>query len=202
MASRAELETDVADWLNRQDFGARIGRWIAMAELDIAELLRARCMLTRATQVIDAPSITLPVNFLEMDSITDSTTGKLLDLEDHWTGPLSGSPVTAFRLRGNCVEFLPPPLLTDTGQFQSVTMSWYAAPDPLVDPQDTNVVLEKLYQVYLFGVCRYAAKWALDPERAQQAEQDLTESIGAANEWKRKTDFAGAPLRAVVNFWR
>ena len=204
MASRAELETDVADWLNRQDFGTRINRWISMTELDIAELLRARCMVTRVTQPIDAASITLPVDFLEMESIRDATTDRLLSLEDHWTGPRSAGsnePVTAYRLTGGCIEFLPAPQIVPEGPFQTVKMAYYQRPPPLVDPQDSNVVLEQIYQVYLFGTARYAAKWALDADRAQQAEQDMTEAVAAANAWKTKTDYSGAPLRAVVGFW-
>jgi len=200
MASRADLVTDVADWLNRQDFGTRIDAWVRMAELDISELLRARCMVTRATQIIDAPSITMPVNFLEMESIRDADTDRLLSLEDHWTAPRTTvGPVTAYRLVGNCVEFLPSPVISpDQTTFQSVKMAWYAKPPALIDPQDTNDVLEQLYQVYLFGTCRYAAKWARDPDVAQQAEADLTEAIAAANAWKIKSDYSGAPLRAVV----
>lgn len=201
MASRTELEADVADWLNRQDFGTRINTWIRMAELDIAELLRARCMIARGTQLIDAPSITMPVNFLEMDSIRDANSDVLLSLEDHWTGPrTTAGPVTAYRLAGNCIEFLPIPVISpDQTAFQSVKMAWYAKPAALVDPQDTNAVLDQLYQVYLFATCRYAAKWARDSDVAQQAEADLTEAIAAANAWKTKSDYSGAPLRAVVH---
>ena len=199
MASRADLVTDVADWLNRQDFGTRSDAWIRMCEVDIGELLRARCMITRATQAIDAPSVTLPANFLEMESMRDADTRQLLSLEDHWTGPLcTTGPVTAWRLVGGCVEWLPPPQLDGATTTQTVEMAWYAQPPALLDPQDSNAVLEQHYQVYLFGTCRYAAKWARDADVAQQAEADLTEAIAAANAWKVKSDYSGAPLRAVV----
>lgn len=204
MATRAQLATDVADWLNRQDFGDRIDTWIRLAESDIAELLRARSMIATVDQPIDAPLINLPTDFLEMDSIRDSASGKRLSLEDHWTGPLKskGGAVTAYRLVGNCIEFLPWPTIVPGQPFAQITMVYFALPPPLLDPQDSNVVLEQNYAVYLFGTCRYAAKWALDAARAEEVEKDLTEAIGAANAWKEKTDYSGAPLRAVVGFWR
>jgi len=204
MASLTQLQTDVADWLNRQDMDARMGSWVRMAETDIAELLRARCMVTQVVQPIDAALISLPADFLEMEQLQDHDTGRLLSLEDYWTGPNANDPlpVRAWRLVGNCIEFLPHPIVPNppdpTWQPQQVDMTYYQRPRPLLDPQDTNPVLETLYGVYLFATLRYAAKWALDPDRAQQAEADLTEQISAANKWKDKTDYSGAPLRAVV----
>lgn len=169
-----------------------------MAETDMAELLRARCMVVRATQPVDAPFVTLPSDFLEMESLRDADTGELLSLEDHWTGPniSRAGPVTAYRLVGECIEFLPHP--SPVAPFQTVNMAWYQRPPPLVDPQDSNAVLEKHYACYLWGVLRYGAKFELDPERASQADGEWQLATTAANSWKERAQYSGAPLRAVV----
>lgn len=199
MASLAQLQQEVGAWLNRGDLSALLPGWVAMAETDIAELLRARCMVVRATQSVDAAFITLPSDFLEMESIRDSDSGELLSLEDHWTGPnaAGGGPVCAYRLVGECIEFLPHPSET-SGTFQTVSMAWYQKPSPLRDPQDSNTVLENHYAVYLWGVLRYGAKFELDPERAQQADGEWQIATTAANSWKERAQYSGAPLRAVV----
>ena len=206
MASLTGLIGDVCGWLNRQDVTPRIPGWVSMTETDIAETLRARVMVARATQAIDAPFITMPSDFLTMEVMRDATTGKALTLEDEWTGPLGGNnrdrPTTAYRLVGNCVEFLPHPFIPDPPDPswvpQQVNMNWYQRPTPLHDPQDTNPVLELFYSIYLFGVCKYGAMYELDDARATQMENAFNQAVQRANMWKQVSDYSGAPLRAVV----
>ncbi len=206
MSSLSILTGEIAAWLNRRDVDSLIPGWIAMVETDIATSLRARCMVTRGVQPIDANFIELPSGFCEIESIRDSTSGKLLTLEDEWTGPLSGAnqgqPTTAYRLVANCIEFLPHPFIPDPPDPnwlpQSVNMNWYQQPKPLQDPQDTNVVLDTLHAVYLFGACKYGAMFELDDARAQQMEAAFNQAVLTANMWKQASDYSGAPLRAVV----
>jgi|KBSSwiStaDraftv2_1062776.scaffolds.fasta_scaffold30242_6 hypothetical protein len=208
MASLAVLSSDVASWMNRRDISEPFASWLRMTENDIAEALRARCMVARADQAIDAGLITLPTDWVEAESIRFKDCGHLLSLEDHWTGPLAGGPAChcavhpswAYRFVGTCVEFLPHPVIpTDPAwQPQIVEMAWFARPKPLRDPQDSNAVLEAHYQVYLFGCLRYGAKWERDDDTAAQADAEFKDALLAANRWKTEADYSGAPLRAVV----
>ena len=208
MASLADLQADVAGWLNRRDSAERFPSWLRMTETDLATALRARCMVVRSDQAIDAGLITLPSDWVEAESIRFKDCGHLLSLEDHWTGPLAGGPAChcaahpswAYRFVGSCIEFLPHPVIrTDVAwQPQIVEMAWFAKPRPLRDPQDTNSVLEAHYQVYLFGVLRYGAKYELDDDRAAQMDAEFKDALLAANAAKTSSDFTGAPLRAVV----
>lgn len=221
MASLAQLQADVASYLNRQDIltnGVMPG-WILAVETELAETLRARCMLKIATQPIDNAYISLPPDFATMESIRDALTGELLDLKDEWSGhwtakyqpygwqpydattALSG-PSVAYRLVHDCIEFLPHPTIPDppdpTWVPQSVLMGWYAKPQPLLLPNDTNTILEDLYSVYLWGVLKQGALWALDDDRAQQADATWQQAITRANLWKQQSDYSGAPLRAEM----
>ena len=142
MASLAQLQADVASYLNRQDIltnGVMPG-WVAAVETELAETLRARCQVASAIQPIDAPYIALPSDFATMESIRDATTGEMLQLLDQWSGhwsnqyapigwqpydaitALSG-PSVAYRLVSNCIELLPHPQIPNP-------------PDPAWVPQE------------------------------------------------------------------
>jgi hypothetical protein len=215
MASLQGLTDDVAGWLNRRDVIPRIPAFVAMVETEIAQTLRARCMVTSGVQPIDAAYITLPSDFCQMESIRDATSGEMLDLRDewsgHWTDPqsnswhdgamvlASNSVSTAYRLVGDCIEFLPHPLIPDppdpNWRPQQILMGYYAKPRPLINPSDTNTVLEQLYSVYLFGVCKYGAMWALDDARAAQMDAAWQQAVTRADLHKSQSDYGGAPYR-------
>jgi hypothetical protein len=209
------LTDQVAAWLDRGDVGSLIPGWVTMVETDISESLRARCMVVMGNQPIDAPYIALPSDFAEMESIRDGVTGELLTLEDefsgHWSadvrnssavyGRLAGEPVTSYRLVGTCIEFLPHPYVPSppdpTWTPQSVLMGWYQKPKPLLAPSDTNPVLNEHFAIYLFGVCKYGAMFELDDDRAAQMTAAYDDAVTRANLWKQRSDYSGAPLRAV-----
>jgi hypothetical protein len=222
VATYQGLQDDVVSWLNRRDCIGLIPGWVAMLETEIAETLRARCMVVSGIQAIDAPYIALPSDFATMESIRDATTGGMLELKDQWSPRGGGwnapytyftgvypslyyqlnptAPTTAYRIVGNCIEWLPHPIIPDPPDpahvFQTVLMGWYAKPTPLLLPADTNSVLENLYSVYLYGLLKLGAIWALDDDRAAQADAQWQQVVTRANLWKQQSDMSGAPLRA------
>lgn len=216
MPNLQSLTDQVMGWLNRQDIASLIPGWVTMVETDISESLRARCMVVTGIQPIDNAYIALPSDFADMESMRDATSGELLNLEDefsgHWTSDhrtssavygrvIQGVPVTGYRLVGTCVEFLPHPFIPDppdpTWAPQKVLMGWYQKPKPLVLPSDTNAVLNELFSVYLFGVCKYGAMFELDDDRTEQMTRAFGDAITRANLWKQQSDYSGAPLRAA-----
>jgi hypothetical protein len=221
LASLAALQNDVATYLNRQDIltnGVFPG-WVSMVELEIAETLRARCMVTSAYQNIDAAYIALPDSFASMESIRDATTGVILDLKDSWSGNWTDPqqddrntsvvwynptpPVSsAYRLVANCIEFLPHPQPPDPPDPawvpQQVLMAWFAKPTPLLLPTDTNTILEQLYGVYLWGLIKAGAVFELDDARAQQADAMSQQVITRANLWTQQSTYSGAPFTAEL----
>jgi hypothetical protein len=221
VASYQQLQDDVQAWLNRRDLTSLIPGWVLMVETEIAETLRARCMVTFGEQDIDAAEIALPADFAQMESIRDATSGELLKLKDewsgHWVGRQSsawqegavvgavGQVCTAYRLKANCIELLPHPVIPDppdpNWRPQRMLMGWYAKPKPLLLPSDTNPILEQFYGVYLFGLCKYGAMFELDDDRAQQMDAQFQQVVTRANLWKQQSDYGGAPLRSeLVSF--
>jgi hypothetical protein len=213
------LQDEVASWLNRADIADKLPGWVSMVETEILQTLRARCMVTHATQAIDSAYITLPVDFCTMESIRDAVTGELLELKDAWSGHWSGSttnawrdgafvnsnggPCTAYRLVHDCVEFMPHPIIPDppdpAWQPQTVLMGWYAKPAALVLPSDTNPVLEQLYGVYLFGCLKQGAMYERDDEDVAKWDAAWQQAITRANLSKQQSDYSGAPFRAEMS---
>lgn len=219
MASLQGLTDDVCGWLNRRDIVSLIPGWITMVETEISETLRARCQVTSATQPIDASYVALPSDFAAMESIRDATTGEMFELKDEWSGGWVDAyqpygwqtydlvanrfaPTRMYRLVGNCIEWMPHPTIPDPPDPnwvpQQVLMGWYQKPKPLLQPQDTNPILEALYGVYLFGTCKYGAIFELDDDRAAQMDAQFQQVITRANLWKQGSDYSGAPLRSEM----
>jgi hypothetical protein len=218
VASYQQLQDDVSSWLNRRDIASLIPGWVAMVETEIAETLRARCMVTSGTQPIDAAYITLPDDFAQMESIRDATSGELFILKDEWSGSWTapsttawvngavvggvGQVCTAYRLVHDCIEFLPHPIIPNPPDPawipQQVLMGWYARPKPLLLPSDTNTVLEARYGVYLWGVLKMGALFELDDDRAAQADAQWQQQVTRANLHKQSSDYGGAPLRSEL----
>ena len=224
MASLQGLLDDVMGWLNRRDVESLIPGWVRLVETEIAETCRTRFQVTFGTQSLDAPYITMPPSFAAMESIRDAWSGELLHLVDEWSGAWSdfysptdavyaqvnpSAPARSYRLTGDCVEFLPHPVIPDppspTWVPQSVIMGWYMRPlsgyapmKALEIPSDTNPILENLYGIYLFGICKIGAMFELDDDRAQQMDAQYQQVVTRANLWKQQSDYSGAPFRAEL----
>jgi hypothetical protein len=175
-------------------------------------------MVTFGNQAIDAATIALPSNFATMESIRDATTGEPLELKDEWSGSWTAAymptawnvysqqninaPCVAYRLLANCIELLPHPVIPNPPDPswlpQVILMGYYQKPRPLLLPSDTNAVLEQLYGVYLFGVCKYGAMFELDDDRAAQMDAQWQATVTRANNWKQFSDYSGAPFRSEL----
>ena len=192
--------------------------WVLAVETEMAQTLRARCMVKSATQAIDNAYITLPPDFAQMESIRDATNGEMLELKDEWSGhwtayessawrngalvATNNMPCTAYRLVHDCIEFLPHPTIPDppdpAWRPQMVLMGWYARPTPLLLPSDTNPILEQLYTCYLYGCLKMGAVFELDDDRAAQCDALWQQAVTRANMHKQQSDYGGAPLRAEM----
>lgn len=207
MASYTQLQSDVLSYLNRRDVAGLVASWLAIVDTELAETLRARCMVVTATQPIDSAYITLPPDFCTMESIRDHATGDLLVLKDEWSGSWTDASLnggcTAYRLKSDCIEFLPHPTIPDppdpSWQPQVVEMGWYAKPRPLVLPADTNTVLEAHYAIYLYGILSHAGIWDINPEMTASWDAKYQQAVTRANLWKQQSDYSGAPFTSELS---
>jgi len=220
-SSLQQLNDDVGSYLNRRDYQSTFPSWVLAVETELAETLRSKFQFTSGNQAIDSEYIALPNNFASMESIRDATTGNNLVLKDTWSGswfpdqqddrnwPASTlfqvqPPVCwAYRILGNCIEFLPHPQIPNppdpTWVPQSVQMYWYQKPTPLVNPTDTNPILDNLYETYLYGVLVRAGVWA--KETADDIgvwDAKYQQAVTRANLWTQQSQFSGAPFTAEL----
>jgi hypothetical protein len=222
MASLQQLQDDVMSFLNRRDCLGLLPSWTTMLETEIAETCRTRAQEVSGIQNLDAPYVALPADFATMASIRDNTSGAPLELKDEWSPKGGGwaaayatwsgiypsvywqlnpaAPCTAYRLVSDCVEWLPHPYIPNPPDPawvpQQVVMTYYQKPIPLLLPADTNPILERHYAIYLYGLVKHGAIWALDDQRAQQMDAAYQQEVTRANLWKQQADMSGAPLRA------
>jgi len=217
MASLQQLQDDIISYINRRDILSVFPSWVLAVETELAETLRSKFQLTSATQNIDSEYIALPANFASMESIRDATTGNNLVLKDTWSGswfpdqqddrnwPASTlfqvqPPVCwAYRIRANCLELLPHPVIPNppdpTYVFQSIEISYYQKPIPLINPTDTNPILDALYEVYLYGVLKRASIWAKDdPNDTAVYDTQYQQVVTRANLWTQQSQYSGAPF--------
>jgi hypothetical protein len=220
VATLQQLQSDVLSWINRRDCAGLLPAWTAMLETEIAATCRTRAQVVSGVQDLDAAYITLPTDFAAMESIRDNSTGEMFELKDQWSPKGGGwtenyrwpggvimqtdptAPVRAYRLVADCIEWIPHPIIPDppdpTWVPQQVLMGYYQKPRPLLLPTDTNPILERYYSIYLYGLVKIAALWALDDARAQQVDALWQQEVTRANLWKQQSDYSGAPLRAEL----
>ena len=216
MASLQQLNDDIQSYLNRRDFGSVFPGWVLAVETELSETLRSKFQLVSSTQAIDANQVPLPSNFASMESIRDATTGNNLVLKDTWSGSwfpdqqndriwpssvmfqLQNTTCWAYRIIANCVEWLPHPVIPDPPDPawvpQQVLMNWYQKPIPLVNPADTNPILDNLYETYLFGILKRAGIWARETaDDIGVWDAAYQQAVTRGNLWTQQSQFSGAP---------
>ena len=221
MASLQQLQDDIQSYLNRRDFGSVFPSWVLAVETELAETLRSKFQIASGYQNIDDARITLPANFASMESIRDATTGNNLALKDTWSGSwfpdqqddrnwpsstlfqIQNTVCWAYRIVGNCIEFLPHPVIPDppdpTWVPQKILMNWYQKPVPLLLPSDTNAILDNLYETYLYGVLTRAGVWARETaEDIGVWDAKYQQAVTRANLWSQQSQFSGAPYTAEL----
>lgn len=189
--SYAQLKSDIADWLNREDLTAKIPSFIRLAEARFNRDLRVRQMVKRAVSDLDAGYISLPSDWLEAKNIQINTASGPRKLEyvtleqaDDLRlkrGNTAGDP-HYFNITGSQLEIIPSP-----GGEPEIEMTYYAKVPALSDENTSNWLLTTWYDMYLYGSLAHTAPYLKDDERVQtwaafydRALQEITDSDARA----------------------
>lgn len=190
----ATLKTSIAAWLMRDDLTAVIPDFVTLAEADMFQRLRLRCMLTRATTTIGSDGYEeLPTDFLQMyrlvlDGIemefapTALMAGYLLDY--------AGDPQTFYCITGEQIQFAP----ASGANPGLLEMSYYAKPDALSDTNPSNRILEASPAIYLYGSLIQAAPYLGDDARVQTWGQLYTQACDVLQQADDAAEFSAGPL--------
>lgn len=174
IATFNDLTAAVADWIARDDLTARIPEFITLAEAKLNRSLRCQEMETRSyatVSITDAEPafIALPTDFQTMrsvvlSSVTDKPRLQYLDdlkIKDYRSniGDLTARP-QYFGIFGTEMELVPRPDLAYV-----LEMTYRARLPALTNATQTNWLLTRAPDVYLYGAMLEAAPYMQDDKR-------------------------------------
>lgn len=156
----AELQTVIADFLDRDDQTERIKTFIDLAEADMSRRLRHWRMENRATAEVDGQYSALPADFLEPIRLHleggDYRTLELISQAEMQkrrmqNADTSGKPAFYALTQGE-LEVYPTP----DGTY-NLEMNYYAKIPALTTSNTTNWVLDNYPDAYLYGSLVHSA---------------------------------------------
>lgn len=182
----AELQTAVANWLDRGDLTARIPEFIALAEADInSQFSNIRTIESSSTltPVSGSRYIALPTGFreplnlwLQWVSSAGVQDMRALTPETMAISTVNSIPV-AWCIDGSNVAFDCPN--QSSGTDYTFLFRW-AGSVALSDSTTTNLILANYPNVYLFGALREAAPYLRDAEAVSFWEGRYMDAIEKA----------------------
>lgn len=201
LSNYSELQSSVANWLNRSDLTTEItGDFIVLTEKDFNSKLRIRKMVESDSSFsINAETVALPSGFLQVRDLFILSGGTKYALT-YMTPPqmdqikgssTSGMPV-AYTIIGDNFRFAPTPDTTYTG-----TLNYFKSFDALSDSNTTNYILTNHPAIYLYGSLYHAANFlgGVEPARLQQWQGMYTTALERLERNDREDQFSGSPLQ-------
>lgn len=204
ITSYSELQTAVANWLNRADLALRIPEFISLAE---AQMKRDKRVQTKTvvTLTLASPGVTLPADFHEMVALYFDGDGSIFggisivapDKVAWAKRNGTGVPrVAAITDDGTTLYLGPEP---DTSR--DATLEYIATFAVLSDTNTTNFILDDHHDIYLNGALKEAEPFLKNDERVQLWETKYEKAMTELGRFIDRRRFGGAkiirPRRAI-----
>lgn len=168
ISTYSELQTALANWLNRTDLTDRVPDFIALAEAQMNRRLRVRQMVTRAESGLASEFVDVPADMLEPIQLSLEISESDIRLLQYLAperlvlekacGAASGTP-EFYSVVGGSLQLLPAPDASYPGELA------YYARIPALASNSTNWVLDTYPDAYLYGALMQAAPYLVDDER-------------------------------------
>ena len=200
ISTYSELQTAVANWLDRDDLTARIPEFIALAEARFNRILRLRSMEAKytANTVAGQRNLALPANYIQMRNFQVNsnplTTLSYVTPEIYdslWGGSTSGTP-KFYTILANEVSFGPIP-----GSVMEVEMLFYKKFDSLSVTNTTNWLITNAPDIYLYGSMLEAEPFIMNDERVPLWATALERAVTDMQEQDNKDRHSGSALRVM-----
>ena len=167
IATYSDLQSAIADWLNRADLTARIPDFIALAEATLNQVVRSTRMVNDASISLTANTrnAAMPADFLAPVYLQSSNAQPLEQVSVQQLIMLRRSRMKTpgvpafFAVVGRNFEFAPIPAANET-----VDCSYYGAIPPLA-ANSTNWLLTYKPDLYLYTALLHAAPFLKDDQR-------------------------------------
>lgn len=185
LATYADLENSIANWLHRADLNSVIPDFIVLAEsrmnsdLDI----RQTDKVATITTIAGDNTVALPTDFKEMRSISLSSGGTIVVLDkmplglmkQRWGDSISAMP-RSYVIHGNNIIVAPTP----SGDFD-LLLDYFANITPLSTLNPTNEVLSNYPDMYLHAALIYAGQYVRDNDLVGQMESLYAADMARVN---------------------
>ena len=194
ISTYTELQTAVANWLDRDDLTARIPEFIALTEARFNRILRIRAMESEADQatVAGTRSYSLPTDYRQMRTVHLTTspitamsyiTPEIMDRI--WAGSTQGKPLS-YTIKGNNIYVGPSPDAVYTIRFL-----YYKKVPALSSLAPTNSILTDAPDVYLYGCLLEAEPFLQNDARVQLWATAFQQAITDIQEQDEKDRHSG-----------
>ena len=200
--SYANLQTNIADYLARQDLSEKIPMFISLAEKRLNRDLRLRQTLQQSTYTMpDGFTVPTPADFLEMQD---------LHLVANPVIPLTFQTVSQFYRRsgGSNAQGVPInyTLVADnfvlapqpTGATE-VSMTYYKIPQPMSDENPTNEYLDVCPDLVLYASLAESAPFLMDDPRLATWQALYAEGLASITKSDESSTFPAQPLSIQIS---
>lgn len=201
LSNYTELQSSVANWLNRSDLTTEItGDFIVLTEKDFNSKLRIRKMVESDSSFsINAETVALPSGFLQVRDLFILSGGTKYALRymtppqmDEIRGSSSTGMPSVYTILGDKFRFASKPDSTYTA-----TINFYKTFDPLSDSNTSNYILTNHPQIYLYGSLYHAAQFlgGVEPQKVQAWQQNYVTALERVERNDREDQYSGSPLQ-------
>lgn len=162
----AELQSAIADFLNRDDLTSIIPTFIDMAEAQMAREIRHWRQEKRVETTLNERYENLPNDFIEAISLTAGSDRLTLisaaEMQDRVEASSQTGTPKYYRFTADQIEFYPAPTASSTA---TLSMQYYARVPALSDSNTSNWVLTYAADAYLYGALVHSAPYLQDDGR-------------------------------------
>lgn len=201
IATYSDLQSAIANWLNRDDLSSVIPDFIALAEADINRRVRHWRMESRATVSASTQYTELPAYFLEPIRL-QITGGDFRELE-----LISQSEMSDRRQRNNDTAGVPAFYAITNGTIElyptpdaayDIEVYYYSRITDLSDSDTSNWLLEYFPDAYLYTALQHSAVYLAEDQRLAAWAALSTSAIEAINAESDKAKFGGSGSRIKI----
>lgn len=200
ISTYAELQTAVANWLDRDDLTDRIPEFIALAEARMNRVLRIRLMEAKytASTVGGQRNYALPASYIQMRNLQVNTTPirpcqyVTPEIYDRLYGStLTGTP-EIYTIVADEVQLGPIP-----AGVQTIEMLFYKKISALSVANTTEAMLTANPDIYLYGALLEAEPFIMNDERVPLWSQGFQQAVTDLQDQDAKDRHSGSALRVM-----
>ena len=200
ISTYAELQTAVANWLDRDDLTDRVPEFVALAEARMNRLLRIRLMEGKytASTVGGQRNYALPAGYLQMRNLQINTTPirpcqyVTPEIYDRLYGSTTTGTPEIYTIIANEIQLGPIP-----AGVQTIEMLFYKKITALSGSNTTEAMLTDNPDVYLYGALLEAEPFIMNDERVGLWAQGFQQAISDLQEQDNKDRHSGSALRVM-----